>query len=240
MKTSKRTKLLAFAPALLVVGVTAVVASGASMVSGATAASTVAVNGTVASTFSTSPTTGTGSGPTSCTDETLVNFTGTFAASDGCQISFTSNNPTGAEVVMTNNSATDPAFFCADPDGAGAAVRTCASDAVRLEDLVGTGNTIPAASDFFGIALMSVGGTGATTGTTVAGSGVSAPNAAPTGASAVWAGIPKLAATSQLCKITENNATTSTCQFKFGGSGEGATQSAGDYTGTLKLTAQLT
>lgn len=236
MKPSRKrvARLLAFGPAVIMVCVTAFVASGASIVGGATAASTVGVSGSVSSTFSTDP------GLTGCADETLTSFASAFAASNGCQISFTSNNATGAEVVFDNNNTgvgQSEAFFCSDADGAGTTyTRSCSTDASRLENLVGKGNAI--AADTFGLALTAVGGGGSSL-TTSAGSGVSAADATPLATDLIWAGVPAQGAAVQLCSLAEPNSTTSTCDFVFGGQGEGATQGAGDYTGTLRLTAQL-
>ncbi len=155
--TSRRHKLLAAAPALVVIGITALAASGLSLISGATAASTVGVTGTVASSFSTSPTTTGGGGATGCADEDLgPNFRSAAIASNGCTISFSSNNATGSQVVFENDNAGAVDFFCGDPDGAGALPRDCATDGNTVNDLVGSGNTL--ASEGFGIALKSVGG----------------------------------------------------------------------------------
>jgi len=238
MKQSKRmTKLLAFLPAALVIGVTAIVASGMSVVSGATAASTVGVTGNVSSSFSTSPGVTGGGGLTGCSDETLGTFSNGFAPSNGCTITFSSNNVNGADVVFSNDTTgvgQSEAFFCSDGvDGVGG-TRSCATDLGRLDDAVGIGQTILNGSDRFGLALMSLSGDG----TPTQGTGVSAVDADPLSTDAVWSGIPVTASPIQLCRSTGPNTTSTDCQFKFGGSGE-LSQGAGDYTGTLRLTAGL-
>ena len=240
-KTKRTTKLLAFAPALLMIGITAVVASGVSIVSGATAASTVAVTGNVGSSLSTSPGVTGGAGAEGCGDEALAAFATNFAASNGCTITFSSNNVNGAAVVFENNNVgvgQSEAFFCSDGvDGVGG-VRSCATDTGRLDDLVGSGNTIAASDDAFGIALADAKGDAAT----VAGSGVAGEFAIGglDGTDAAWSGIPANGAAVQLCRIPQpNGGSNSECQFAFGGAGEGGTQGAGDYTGTLSLTAGL-
>lgn len=237
---SRRARLLAFTPALVCIGVTAFVASGASLVPGASAVTTVGVSGTVSSTFTADPTAGGGSGPTSCTDETLTSFDSAFAASDGCQISFTTNNINGATVTMDNalSGANDAnGFFCADP--AGAAPRDCgaagaAGTEARLDNVAAVNSTITA--DTFGVALMSIGGSGGVS----AGAGAPTVNAAPTAATPVWNPIPANGAGTVLCQTSgPNSGTSSTCQFKFGGRGSGASQGAGAYSGSLRLTTAL-
>jgi hypothetical protein len=233
MKTprSKRvTRLLAFGPALVMISVTAWVASGASVVGTATGASTVGVTGTVSSSFSTDPGV---SGD--CTGESFAaDFRTVARVTDGCTISFSSNNSTGANVVFENDNAGAVDFFCADPDGAGPQPRSCAVDGNTVNDLVGSGNALTA--EGFGIALKSVGGDAGT----ARGAGISALNASATPSTAAWSGIPDQGSAVELCDIPGANATTSTCNFAFGALGKGATQGAGDYSGTLRLTAALT
>lgn len=238
MKTphSKRaTRLLAFGPALVMISVTAWVASGASVVGTATGASTVGVTGTVSTSFSTDPGVTGGGGATGCTGESVGSGFATVAGvSDGCTISFSSNNATGANVVFDNNNAGAVDFFCADPDGAGALPRSCATDGNTVNDLVGPGNALTA--EGFGIALKSVGGDAGT----ARGAGISALNAGASAAAASWSGIPDQGSAVELCDFPGANATTSTCNFAFGALGKGGTQGAGDYSGTLRLTAALT
>lgn len=239
MKKRNRTmKFLAFAPAALAIGVTAMTAAGGSLVSGATAASTVTVGGNVASSLSADPTIDGGTGTTGCASETLGTFAATFASSDGCEISFSSNSVSGSEVVFENDTVGDARFFCADPPGA--AVRDCTPDSGSLDDAPAGPAAIANGSDSFGIALM---GLNSVTPADVPlrGSAMAAPNAAPGGTDPVWVGIPlEGAAGVQLCRMAGANTTSpSRCQFKFGGSGDAA-QGAGTYTGTLRLTAQVT
>ncbi len=234
--TRKRTtRLLAFGPALVMMCVTAYVASGASVVGGATAASTVGVSGTVSSSFSTDPGVTGGAGATGCGDESVgTSFATAFAASNGCQISFSSNNGTGSQVAFENDNAGAVDFFCADPDGAGALPRSCAADGNTVNDLTGTGNTL--AAEGFGLALMAVGGDAGT----LAGAGVSAADPTPLVGDSVWAGIPDQGSAAVLCRYPGAHTASSTCQFAFGARGKGASQGAGSYSGTLRLTASLT
>jgi hypothetical protein len=233
---SKRvTRLLAFGPALVMVSVTAWVASGASVVGTATGASTVGVTGTVSSSFSTDPGITGGGGASGCADESVgAGFASTAAASNGCTITFSSNNATGAHVVFDNNNAGAVDFFCGDPDGAGALPRDCATNGNTVDDLVGSGNMIVA--EGFGLALKSVGGDAGT----ARGSGISALNPAATLGAASWSGIPDQGSAVELCDFPSANTTNSTCNFAFGALGKGGTQGAGDYSGTLRLTAALT
>jgi len=239
MKLSPRTtKALAFAPALVAIGVTAIAASGLSLVSGATAATSVAVSGEVTSTFSTTPGATGGAGATGCADETIASFASAFAASNGCRVSFSSNNGSGSELTFENQNTgagQNEAFFCSDGDDGAGGTRDCTLDVDRLEDVSGGPGTIANGSDQFGIALVATGGDGAT----VKGAAMANADATPTGADSIWVGIPANGAAAQLCAIAQPNSTSSTCDFVFGGSGEGGTQGAGDYTGTMSLTAAL-
>jgi hypothetical protein len=230
----RRHQLLAFAPALVVIGITALTASGMSVVSGATAASSVGVTGTVTSTFSTDPGVTGGGGATGCADETVGTFASTAGISNGCTVSFSSNNATGSEIVFENDQAGAVPFFCADPDGAGPLSRDCSVAGNTVANLSGAGNAL--ASDRFGLALVSLGGDAGTT----AGTGVSAADPAPAAASTIWAGIPVQGSAAQLCRFATAHTTSSSCNFVFGALGKGGTQGAGAYTGTLRLTAGLT
>lgn len=235
--TQKRTmRLLAFGPALVVIFATAYVASGVSVVGSASGVSTVGVAGTVASTFSTDPGVTGGLGATGCADESVGSTFKTAAGiSNGCTITFSSNNGTGSEVVFENNNVGAVDFFCADPDGGGVLPRSCATNQNTVDDLVGSGNTL--ATEGFGLALVSTaGGDGATAGT-----GVSAADPTPTDIEGIWAGIPDNGSAVQLCRYgSANTAAGSSCNFVFGALGKGVTQGAGDYTGTMLLTAALT
>jgi hypothetical protein len=233
--TRKRTmRLMAFGPALVMVCIAAYAASGVSVVSSATGASTVGVAGSVTSTFSADPGLTGGTGPLACGDESVGAFASTAGMSDGCQVSFSSNNGTGSHIVFENDQAGAVPFFCGDPDGAGALPRDCSTAANTVSNLTGTGNQLTA--DSFGLALMAIGGDAGV----VAGSGVSAPNAAPGATDNVWAGIPAQGSAAELCRFPGAHTTNTTCQFKFGALGKGGVQGAGDYTGTLRLTTALT
>ena len=236
MKSTRKrmTRLLAFGPALVLVCTTAYVASGASVVSSATAVSTAGVTGSVATAGSADPDVSDAScaGETSAGGEALAaDWTSTLRYTDGCQLSFWTNNATGATVNYADTfGAAAAAFFCLDPTPGTATPgdRDCSTDPKRADD-AGAGTAIANGSDAFGIALTAV-ANGATNGTGATG----APVANPTTASAVWYPI---SATAELCKTTTSNtsATAATCQFKIGGSGE-ATQGAGTYYGNATLT----
>jgi hypothetical protein len=236
---SRRARLLAFAPALVCIGVTAFVASGASLVSGASAVTSVNVTGTVSTTLATDPVITGGGGATGCADETLASgFASAFRVSNGCQVSINSNGLNGVSVLMDNNNAAANdanGFFCVDADGAGAGARDCGTvgnQEARLDNVTGVNQTVNAA-DTFGVTLMAVAGSGSPA------AGTGAPTlsgATPTAAAAVWNEIPDNGAATQLCRTAGPNTTDATCQFAFGGQGSGATQSSGDYSGTLRLT----
>lgn len=236
---SRRHKLLAAAPALVVIGITALTASGLSVVTGATAASTVGVTGTVATAGSADPEiTNPGA---DCADdgtnETLANFGTNFAATDGCRVDFYTNNVDGAEVLFEDDFGAAGAFFCSDGDptaGIQMGTRSCATDLGRLDNVPAQGSTILSSSDRFGLALMTAAGGG----TVAAGSGVSAPDATPDGTEAIWSPIDTTQR--QLCTTSTPNTsgTLANCQFAFGGAGEGAGQGSGDYYGRIRLTIQ--
>jgi hypothetical protein len=236
MKSTRKrmTRLLAFGPALVLVCATAYVASGASVVSSATAVSTAGVTGTVATAGSSDPdvTDASCAGETSVGGEALAaTWTSTLQYTNGCLLSFWTNNATGAHVDYVDTfGAAAPAAFCLDPTPGVATPgdRDCSTDAKRADDS-GAGAAIANGGDAFGIALTALGG-GATNGT----GATAAPVANPTTASAVWYPI---SATAELCKTTVSNTsgTPATCQFKIGGSGE-ATQGAGTYYGNATLT----
>ena len=237
-KVAKRTKFLAFLPALVAVGVTAFVASGASIISGATAASSVGVDGSVTNSITVNPGLGSGAANVNCTGESIgTSFAATFQPSDGCQLSFSSNGPNGAEVVFENTAANagQAAFFCSDGITGAGGTRSCATNAGRLENASGTPGAIADGSDLFGIALRAVGGDGGTT----TGTNMAAADATPTGPESIWVGIANTGTTRQLCRSTGPNTTGSTCDFVFGGSGSGGTQGSGDYSGTMDVTTRL-
>ncbi|MBC7632031.1 hypothetical protein [Aeromicrobium sp.] len=233
---SKPSRLLVFAPTLLILGVIAFVASGASVVPGASAVTAIGVTGTVSSTFTVDPTATGGTGATGCADESLgATFQSTAAYSNGCRISFTANAANGVTITFDNNNAAANdanGFFCVDPDGAGVAPRDCGAagaTANRVANVTGTSQTL--ASDKFGLALTAVGGDGGV----AAGAGAPTVNAAPTSASAAWNQIGTNGAGTTLCTTTGPNTTGSNCDFVFGGLGKGAVQAAGSYGGSLRL-----
>jgi hypothetical protein len=236
MKSSRKrmTRLLAFGPAFVMICVTAYVASGASVVGSASAVSTAGVTGTVATAGSTDPdvTDATCTGENSVSGEALAaTWTSTLQTTDGCKLSFWTNNATGATINYSDTfGAAAAAFFCIDPTpGTGTpGDRDCSTDAKRADD-VPAGGAIGNASDKFGIALTSLGG-GAVNGTGATGT----PVASPATTDAVWYPI---SATAELCKTTVSNTsgTPADCTFKLGGSGE-ATQGAGTYYGNATLT----
>jgi hypothetical protein len=224
-KLSRRHKLLAFAPALVVIGITAAVASGISIIPGASAANTVTVNGTVTATMSVASDTSTaacGGGTPGILS--VGDFSdGAYHASGGaCTITYATNDPTGAHVTISDNDATAP-FFCTAP--------CVAASNNAVENPAGTPGGAALANDQFGVALASMSGTPAPT----KGTNYAAPNAAPLGTDAVWAPVGTAAAT--VC--TTNAATTvnETCGVKFGVDGQGATQTSGSYSGVANFVA---
>lgn len=235
-KTSTRAKLLAFAPALLAIGATAFVASGVSLVPGATA-STVSVSGTVTTSLASDPTipVDTGcpgaSGGTSATAtafpagwESTPSFIG-GSTTTKCTIQFEGN--TRAEVLFKNDFAGDAKSFCNDPDGAGAAARSCASGGVSD---VGGGGTLTG-SDQFGIALSALSGPAA------AGASMAAPAASNASAN-MWRPVPtNAAAGTRLCATAAANVgTPALCSFALGVNGTGGTQPSGTYSAVINFT----
>ncbi len=239
--TRKRTtRLMAFGPALVMMCVTAYVASGASVVGSAAAVSTAGVQGTVATAGSSDPDVSDPdcAGENSATGETLAAgwesaLTMTGGAGAGCTLTFWTNNGNGATVNYADDYG-GATFFCLDgaPGGTADATRICGIDNQNVGN-VAPGGAIANGDDEFGIALTDVtGGGGATNGTGATGT----PVATPATTDAVW--WPITAATQQLCRTTTSNtaATLANCTFKLGGSGEGATQGAGTYYGRAVLT----
>lgn len=235
--TRKRaTRLMAFGPALVMICVTAYVASGASVVGSASAVSTAGVTGSVATAGSSDPdvSSATCAGETSTTGEALaVGWESALTMTDGCDLTFWTNNGNGATVNYADDYG-GTTFFCIDgaPGGLADASRVCGTDNQNVGNVV-AGGAIANGADAFGIALTAVsGGGGATNGTGATGT----PVATPTTADAVW--WPITAATQQLCRTTTSNTSTTlaNCTFKLGGSGEGATQGAGSYYGRAVLT----
>lgn len=256
--TRKRaTRLLAFGPAFVMICVTAYVASGASVVGSATGAE-AGVQATVTSSITSDADlinnancTGAGSE----TDNAGASLSGgagawttTLQQTDGCTLEFSTNSANGAVVTYNNafDAAPDPdVFFCLDGDANltdTVVARNCSADNTRAEN-AGSGVAIADGSDLFGLALTSLSGGGAAdlqSGAYVAaaatdGPGATgAPVATPTTASPVWYGITK--ASQGLCHTKSSHVTEAACGFKFGGSGEGATQASGRYYGRAEIT----
>ncbi|MCW2921991.1 MAG: hypothetical protein JWL76_1865 [Thermoleophilia bacterium] len=235
--TRKRaTRLMAFGPALVMICVTAYVASGASVVGSASAVSTAGVQGTVSTAGSADPdvSSATCAGENAAGGEALgAGWESSLTMTNGCLLTFWTNNGNGATVNYADDYG-GTTFFCKDgtPGGTADATRICGTDNQNV-DQVPAGGAIANGSDKFGIALTAVsGGGGATNGT----GATAAPVATPGVTDAVW--WPIDAATRQLCKTTASNTsgTLANCTFKMGGSGEGATQGAGTYYGRALLT----
>lgn len=238
MKTSKRTKLFAFTPALVVIGITAMTASGVSVVSGATAASTVGLSASVAAAGSSDPDVSAGGcdgdGAASAEVRELLptGFESSLQMTDGCTLTFWTNNAKGATVLYANALA-GAAFLCVDPSyGTVPTDRKCDPN-TSLANVPAAG-AIANGTDKFGIALTATptGGGGVVNGT----GATATPVLTPTATDAVW--YPVTATAQELCKTgTSNTSTTlANCMFKLGGSGEGPTQGAGTYYGRAQLT----
>lgn len=226
-KLSRRRKFLAFAPALVVIAATAVVASGISVIPGATAANTVTVNGTVTASMSLASDTSTAS----CGGGTpgilgVGDFSaGTFIASGACVITYASNDPAGAHVTIVDSDATAP-FFCTAPCTNGS------NNTVENATLSGGGNVGTAlGNDQFGVSLRS------TSGVPLPGPGAnfSAADATPTGPETIWA--PVGTAVNTVCTNAGATTTNQTCGITFGVDGQGATQTSGSYSGVANLVA---
>ncbi len=239
MKSSRKrfTRLMAFGPALVIVCVTAYAASGVSIVGSATGASTVGVTGSVGVAASADPDLTGGDCADDGTNETLAAAWATTGAfTDGCTITFYTNNTAGAEVLFEDDNGSATNFFCGDADptaGYQAGTRDCATDVNAVDNVAGTAGGDPITADTFGIGLTALGGGGSP----AAGSGVEAAQAAAL-ATAMW--YPINSTQAQLCTSTAPNtsSTQTSCTFALAGQGEGVTQGAGDYLGTVRLTQQ--
>jgi hypothetical protein len=229
-KSKRSTKLLAFAPALVIIGITAITASGLSVVSGATA-STVNIDGSVSGNVSTNADPDTlGPSETNCTDETLgSSFATVDAFTSGCQLAFATNYGPGAEIIFDNNNVGDAAFFCNDPDGAAALPRACASGSLGADD----GDGVLEAGEV-GLQLQHVAGDGGN----AAGSDVTLGAGGAAGAATIADPIASINDTDRQLCATTGPSTNSTCRFTVAGRGTGATQASGDYTGTIRFTTQ--
>lgn len=228
--SKKRTsRLLAFGPALVMICATTFVASGASVVGSATgASSTIDVTGNVAAGMSVTPDT-----TSACTGGTnAIAAIGDF--SDGayheagapCTISFATNSTNGAYVTIDDADAVP--FFCTNSCTAGT------NDSVENVAAAAGGSAL--ANDTFGAALL------ATTGTPKPVAGTNFENeeldgtpGVYNGATTIWA--PVDAAPSRICETTALTTATQGCTFTFGVDGQGATQTAGAYSGTANILA---
>ncbi|MCB0879817.1 MAG: hypothetical protein KDC46_12665 [Thermoleophilia bacterium] len=234
-RTRRTRRLLAFGPALVAICITAYAASGVSVVGSASAVSTAGVSGTVATAGSSDPDVSDGScsGETAVAGEALTaGWESNLTTTNGCLLSFWTNNATGATVSYADDHG-GTTFFCLDPTpGVTPGDRDCSADNKRVEN-AGSGVAIANGSDLFGIALTALsGGGGVTNGTEATGTPVVNPGTGD----AVWWGITSSA--QDLCTTTTSNTSGSlaNCTFKMGGSGEGATQGAGTYYGRAVLT----
>ena len=217
-KLSRRQKLIAFAPALVVGCMTVFVASGASLVPGATA-SQVNITGSVNGSISTDAT------MTGCAaTENLANFATSYAQTPACTVTFAANYASGAEIQYEDTAVAQPAFFCSDGVVGAGGTRDCSVAANRVEN-VAANSAIT--NDTLGLGLTAVGGTGIVP---TAGAGVEAAQAAAAG-TAMW--YPITDADRELC-FTAAPTTNSTCTFVIGADGDAATGS-GDYTGQIDL-----
>lgn len=239
----KRTaRLLAFGPALVMICVTAYVASGASVVGTATGAATAGVSGTVATAGSSDPDVSDASctGETSSGGEALAaGWESSLTQTNGCLLSFWTNNGTGATVNYADDHG-GATFFCYDPTPGNETTpdRQCGTDTRNVGNVLAN-SAIANGSDQFGIALTAVSAGTATSTDATNGAGAEPEAsivAAPTTTDAVW--WPITAAAQELCKTTTSNTSTTlaSCTFRLGGSGEGPTQGAGTYYGRAALT----
>jgi hypothetical protein len=222
---TRRHKLLAFGPALVMIGLTAVVASGASIIPGATAANTITVNGTVSAGMSvTSDTTSACTGGTNAIADIGDFSDGAFHSAPGCTVSFASNSTNGADVEVSDNDGTAPFF----KTGAGG------TDNTELDNVTNAAGGAALADDTFGIALTATGGTPAP----AAGTNFTI-DATPTGAETIWGALG--AGAQNICGTTAVTTATQNCDFVFGVDSPGTSggQTAGSYTGTALVVATV-
>ena len=222
-KMSRRHKLFAAAPALLVIGITTITASGLSVISGANAASTVTVSGSVAAAMSISPDTNTAScglGSLGIGDFSGGAFTQTGAT---CLVQFATNSVNGAYLAIDDSNAAP--FFCT------ATCTATSNDAVENATSAAGGSAL--GNDQFGAALIGVAGTPAP----VAGTNfeLDLSPGTQTGAETIWG--PVDAALARVCETTAVTSVTQSCTMTFAADGQGATQTAGAYSGTANVLA---
>lgn len=235
MKQSpKRTRLLAFLPAAIVIGVVAGTAAGISIIPSATAAD-LEVTGSVDATIST-PATPPGGQTGAAGTCNSVTPTGGSAASfaitagwesaavvtGACSVNFGSTN--GQIQLTYQNANAGSAFYCNHPGG-GARDCTAGVDNVGNVDVNGQID-----ANEFGISVHST-MTNAVPGTGFVG------NDTPTAGANIWRPIPNNASPAQLCRSSA--AGDGTCIFHLGVRGKGANplQNNGNYSGRLQLTA---
>lgn len=241
-KLSRRQRLVAFGPALVVVGVTAVTASGLSIVNSATA-SNVDVVGTVSAATVIDATPGgagcpdpDGGGPLGETMDFGGSWAGTptviGTAGAFCEITFASTGGSGAQLRF-QNALPGAEVFCNDPPGA--APRSCAAG--NVNDVPGIGSTLNGGTDRFGLALATV--SGGATADNAAGTGVSPADGTPLPGDSIWAPVPDNGSPAQMCATTGPNpdpGDEAVCGFAVGVNGEGAAvQPSGDYSGRINF-----
>lgn len=219
-KMTRRQKVVAFTPALVVLGITALTASGMSVVPGATAANTVTASGTVTKTMSVPLDTADGN----CAAQSVGDFTdGAFRTSVGtCMVTFATNSTAGAAVTIRDNDSTAP-FFC-----------TAACTDASNNSLGGPSALGPEAlgNDQFGVAVQAVGGSP----TPTAGSEFAVdPDGVPTAAELIWGPVGTTDLT--ICATSSETTANNTCTLRFAVDGQGSTQTAGTYNGTVYLNA---
>lgn len=213
LKTMRRSKLVAWLPALLAIAATVVTAAGISLIPVATA-DTTEVRGTVTGSINF----------TSCAAQTnfASNFTTTGSGgqvSPACAMSFNTNNAAGGKITIADSDGSAP-FFCT-----GAC--TAATD-LAFEN-VGAGGKIDATAgmdDKFGFTVTDVSGNGSPA------SDLNTPTASPSTGSAIWYPV----GTEQTICHSTASTTGTNCAIKFGAEPSGS-QQAGLYTGTALLTA---
>lgn len=220
---SRRQKLLAFGPALAAIGLTAVAASGASIIPGATAASsTLTVNGNVVAGMSVTPDTTNACGGTASTGVGDFSNGAFVAATSSCTVSFATNSTAGANVTIDDSTDATPFFITGLGD----------ADNNTLDNVTAVAGGTTLGDDMFGVALT------ATAGSPLPAAGPNFEIDGTPGAVAgetIWG--PIAAAPANICQTTALTSTTQSCTFTFGVDGQGPTQTAGTYSGTANVLA---
>ncbi|MCW2927966.1 MAG: hypothetical protein JWM86_1934 [Thermoleophilia bacterium] len=218
--SSRSRKFIAFIPAMVVMGVVAITASGLSIIPGAGAASTLSVTGNVTAGMSISPDTASACGGGSTVPIGDFSAGTPIVAGTGCTVTFATNSVNGANVTIDDVDAAP--FFCT-----GAC--TAASN-LSVENVAAAAGGSALGDDNFGVALTAVAGTPAP----VAGTNFTV-DATPTAAESIWA--PVAAAPSNFCQTSAVTTATQSCSIRFAADGQGATQTAGSYAGTANVLA---